>query len=341
MKEFNFCDSTYKLPHSLNEFQKRMYVHLIEWKWKNITTLPGRHNSHGREKEYDAILPEGVRDDLPLIYPPVKAALAHLIKSLPFTFHRYFHSMTSSQAAAINLFLPLLLHPGSNAVFKQVKHDFKSLATDKLYKGFGIGFRADNCGRSYLDDYNAGSCTEAEIAIAYYNDNDELCLWLFNHILTQKDFTHCRAARTRHKDAGRHFCNKKFSEILSNKDWCYYHDIKRFKYWEITEAHQSLFINQHKFGSCPFMHGMNELWRYHLMVLAVMAGEEYSNACFSVVKHPENLSVNKTISDYRQLIGDDPVFTVINSDELVSAARSLNELRLNRWVEWYRGLYNI
>jgi len=29
-------DIGYKLPRKLTDFQKKMYVHLINWKWKNI-----------------------------------------------------------------------------------------------------------------------------------------------------------------------------------------------------------------------------------------------------------------------------------------------------------------
>jgi hypothetical protein len=343
MKEFTFCDSPYKLPHSLNEFQKRMYAHLIEWKWKNITTLPGKHNSHGGEKEYDAVLPENVRDSLPLIYPPVRGELAAHLKLFPFSFHRYFHSMASSQAAVINLFLPLLLHPGANAIFRQVKPGFKSLATDKLYKGFRLGFRGrtgEDC-KEVLADYHAGSCTEAGIAIAYYNNGGELCLWLINHKFTEKDFTHCRVSRSKGQDPDRHFCDRPFSEITARKNLCYYHDVKGFRYWELSEAWESFFVNHHELGECPFRCGMNELWRIQLMALAIEAGNEYPNVFLSVVKHPGNNSVDKTINAYKRLIGNDPSFSVINSSEIVSAAQSLNELRLNRWVEWYRGLYMV
>lgn len=44
----------YKTPSALTEFQLKMYIHLIEWKWKHLTTDWGEHDGG----KYGAILPE-------------------------------------------------------------------------------------------------------------------------------------------------------------------------------------------------------------------------------------------------------------------------------------------
>jgi hypothetical protein len=41
MKEEIINGVKYKLPSPLTDFQKEIYVHLINWKWKNITREEG------------------------------------------------------------------------------------------------------------------------------------------------------------------------------------------------------------------------------------------------------------------------------------------------------------
>jgi len=31
-----------RLPGSLNPFQQKLYIHLINWKWRHITREPGK-----------------------------------------------------------------------------------------------------------------------------------------------------------------------------------------------------------------------------------------------------------------------------------------------------------
>ena len=40
MKTYTINNKQYRLPNDLNEFQIKMYVHLINWKWKYISTEP-------------------------------------------------------------------------------------------------------------------------------------------------------------------------------------------------------------------------------------------------------------------------------------------------------------
>ena len=116
MKTLTIDGNNYRLPNSLSPFQEEMYVHLINWKWQHITTEPGKDG----EILYDAILPESCAGRYPMLYPGVIQALQkHLVK-FPFRIHTYFHHMASSQAANINLFLPVLLHPKVNSILARL-----------------------------------------------------------------------------------------------------------------------------------------------------------------------------------------------------------------------------
>src|SRR5690606_6583822 len=138
-----------------------------------------------------------------------------------------------------------------------------------------------------------------------------------------------------------HNCYKSFSEILANKQVCYYHSANHYKYWNITEANLDFFVNHANFDHCPFNHGMNQLWRNQLLSLSIEQDERqpYQHVTFSVVKHPRNTALNKTIEEYQHLVGNNPKFTVFTSADVIKAATDLNDLELYRWITWYQDLY--
>jgi hypothetical protein len=70
---------------------------------------------------------------------PASALQEHLLK-YPFRIHTYFYHMASSQAANINLFLPVLLHPAADANLASLKPDFAALARSELDHGYRIEF---------------------------------------------------------------------------------------------------------------------------------------------------------------------------------------------------------
>jgi len=331
----------YKLPESLSKFQKRLYVHLINWKWLNITKEAGLHNYKGQELLYDAILPESVHEQFPIIY---KSILPDLIKHraiFNFKLHIHFFHMASSQAANVNLFLPILLDSNVNKVLKLLKPDFDSLASQCLYKGFRIEFWDGNSNKAkgLLGDHNARSGTDSDIAIAYYNKNKELCLWLIEHKLAENEFTKCGAFKSKGRNKTKHLCEKSFSELLNNKNLCYYNDVRKFDYWDITESNKSFFINHDMQVSCPFKGGMNQLWRNQMLGLALENEGVYKHVYFSVVKHPENTALDESIKQYKELIGNKPKFSVLTSFDILNAASTIGEEKLDKWIKWYKGLY--
>ncbi len=334
MRVLTIDGKDYMLPNALNPFQKEMYIHLINWKWKHITEDPGTD----RGNKYDAILPDSYADKLSMLYPEITAALERHLKKFPFRRHIYFNHMASSQAANINLFLPILTHKNADAILSALKPDFASLAMSELDLGFRIEFWDEPFGN--LGDKTKVSGTDSDIAIAYHNHQGELCLWLIEHKLTEREFTECGGSRSKAKK-DKHDCTKSFAAILNDKHSCYYHDVCKFNYWDITEANRAFFANHAEFDSCPFRMGMNQLWRNQLLALSIEKDDQqpYKHVTFSVVKHPRNWHLDKTLEVYKNLIGCNPKFTIFTSAKVVDTANSKGDAELAKWVKWYKDLY--
>lgn len=342
MKEKTLNGKTYKLPGNLSAFQEAMYIHLINWKWKNITKESGVHKYNGENIQYDAILPESVRQTYPIFHPSIKEDFKKHNSKFDFKFHKHFNHIVSSQAANINLFLPILLHPSANTILQAIKPDLKEIATDQLYKGFRIEFWDGNSNKEkgILGDHSAIAGTDSDIGIAYYNHKDELCLWLIEHKLTEREFTACGGAKSKGRKP-EHDCTKPFSQILEHKDLCYYHSGSNYEYWNITEKYQSFFENHTLYQSCPFKGGMNQLWRNQLLAFAMEDTGKYKEVYFSVVHHPKNKALNKSINQYKKLTENNPKFSAFTSREVIDSAHRINQAQLNDWIGWYRELYDV
>lgn len=334
MKVYNIEGQNYRFSNSLTPFQLGMQVHLVNWKWAHVTREPGLHNNLPN----DAILPDLCANKFSMLYPPILPAFNRHQQIFPFRIHQYFKHVASSQAANTNLFLPVLLHAKANCVFAAIKPDFARLATRYLDNGFRIEFWDEPF--NTLGDKTHLSGTDSDIGIAYYNHRDELCLWLIEHKLTENEFTTCGG----NKSKGRrpiHNCNKPFSEILADKQVCYYHSANHYNYWNITEANNEFFVNHACYKRCPFMGGMNQLWRNQLLGLSIEQDgrQPYKHVTFSVVKHPHNTALNKTITEYKALINNNPKFSVFTSADFIDATAAVNDPDLDLWIKWYRELY--
>lgn len=336
MKVHKIDGRQYHLPNTQNDFQLKMFVHLINWKWDNITTERGVD----RNLEYDAILPDRYIGQFATLYPDIREATRQHLECFPFRLHTYFNHMASSQAANINLFLPILLDAHVNEILGKLNPEFNRLATEHLDHSWRIEFWDEPFGT--LNDKNATSGTDSDIAIAYYNHDDALCLWLIEHKLTESEFTNCGG----YKSKGRqncHDCTQSFPEILKNKSICYYHDVRNFNYWNITDKNRDFFVNHTKHTQCPFRGGMNQLWRNQLLAMAVEQDDEqpYKHAHFSVVKHHENRYLDASLNAYHELIANNPKFSVLTSAKILEAANACADSELKKWIDWYRTLYNL
>lgn len=346
----------YKLPGGLNQFQGELYRHLIKWKWQYITREPGvvRKTKDGEvvEYSYDAILPAEYQrnEQWPHLYPSIVETLKDHRKLNDFRIHNHFYHMASSQAANLNLFLPLLGHPQAAAILQALKPDFAALATDQLDRGYCVEYwggnfdkRRDGIKDSLLGDKTEQAGTDADIAIAYYNHQKELCLWLVEHKLTEREFTNCGGFKSgeRRKQQEKYTCTCSFAEILADKGACYYHSAKGYKYWNITERHPEIFVGCAPDGPCPFKGGLNQLWRNQLLALAIEDQGTFKHVTFSVVRHPKNTTLNMSLIACTNLIGHNPTFSACTSLDVVQATERLGDPELAQWASWYRELYMI
>ncbi|MBC8503265.1 MAG: hypothetical protein H8D34_00275 [Chloroflexi bacterium] len=336
MKVYSLDGKEYRLPGSLNDFQQATYIHLINWKWAHITRDPGKV----RGVVYDAALPERYKDQYPTLYTEIIPVLNRHLSKFPFKVHIYFNHMASSQAANLNLFLPFLYHPNASKILAAIKPDFARLAVDQLDHGYRIEYWDEPFG--CLHDKNKATGTDSDIAIAYYNHQDELCLWLIEHKLTENEFTRCGGAKSKRKRPS-HDCTKSFAEILENKDVCFYHHMSKYEYWNITAAHQNFFANHSQYAHCPFKGGLNQLWRNQLLGLGIEGDERqpYQHVTFSVVKHPANTALDRSLDAYKDLIAHNPKFSVFTSQDVINAATRYADADLEPWIRWYKGLYNV
>jgi len=328
MKIYEINGKRYQLPNKLTDFQLKMYVHLINWKWDHLTQEPG-FNKH---VSYDASLPDELKAQYFQLYRPIKERLLDHQQKFPFKFHKFFWYMASSQAACVNLFLPLLKDPDIAAtILGKVKTDIKEIATDFLDTGFRIEFwdEPDNL----LNDHNKVSGTDADIAIAYYDHQGNINLWLIEHKLTETEFTTCGGSKSKGRTSS-HVCAPT-SAILNNPDLCYYHSGRNFRYWDITLGDASPFNANRirEYNKCPFMGGMNQLWRNQLLATSLESSTlpqwPYKKVYFSVVYHPGNNSLKPSISKYQELIGFNDRFFAFSSDKLINRVKEINEPALS------------
>ena len=88
---------------------------------------------------------------------------------------------------------------------------------------------------------------------------------------------------------------------------------------------------------CPFRGGMNQLWRNQMMAFELERIGLFKDVYFSVVSHPENTFLDKTMEEYRQLINNSNKFSDFKSKSLVDAAIEF----LPDWTDWYKRVYMI
>lgn len=329
----------YRLPATLTDFQRKMYVHLIDWKRANITSEPGTYRGH----VYDALLPESYVGKLPHLHEPVRNLFLEHQKRFPFKTHKFADHMASSQIACANLFLPLMQHPAEAArILSVVKTDIDSIAVDHLDRGFRIEFwdEPDNM----LNDHNRSTGTDSDFAIAYRNHDGILCLWLIEHKLTEAEFTTCGGAKSKGRIVGKHACTPT-AQIMKCSDLCYYHSACSYNYWPLTLAETEAFPPERlrRFTACPFKGGMNQLWRNQLLAIAIERAKQwpYQEVYFSVVRHPQNQALDASIEAFHELTGATGRFFAFTPEPIVRAAKRADESALHAWAQWYGDLYAV
>lgn len=328
----------YYMPSNLNLEQRAIYVHIIDWKRKNITTDRGLYRGH----EYDALFPEN--SEVPqMMYKPIIPYLQEMqIGYFAFKPHKFAWHAVSSQTACINLFMPILLSEEADNILPLIPgcpSGFKKIARDRLHHGFcfeywGQDIQSD---KGVLNDHSNGAGTDADVAVAYYDKEDNLCLWLIEHKLSEKEFTTCGAYKSKANEHKDNCTQCSLTSILNEPDKCHYHMIG-YKYWEILKKHQDKYQGSVDIKGCPFKDGLNQLWRNQMLAFALQDTGTYKAVTFSVCHHAKNTHLNNSINTYKALINGNKMFNSFTNYDVLNAVNT-QDSKLQEWMQWYKDVY--
>ncbi|WP_297929553.1 hypothetical protein [uncultured Coprobacter sp.] len=328
----------YYLPSDLASEQKAIYVHIIDWKRKNITTERGMYKGH----EYDAIFPN--ETTIPaMMYKPIIPLLEEMQQSdFAYKPHKFAYHAVSSQTACINLFMPLLLSENVDCILPMIPEcpsDFSKIARDKLFRGFCFEYWGQDIkqGAGVLNDHSKRAGTDADVAIAYYNMEGKLCLWLIEHKLSEKEFTVCGAYKSKANRYKNNCTQCNLMSIAKKPQKCHYHMIG-YKYWDILKKNLDRFQGSIEIKGCPFKDGLNQLWRNQVLAFALQETGIYSRVTFSVCHHAKNMMLDKSINQYKTLTNEDKMFSSFTNYDVLKAVNTLDS-ELQKWNQWYKDLY--
>lgn len=329
---------------SYEDFKQKVYSYLIKYKKEELGIDKKGISNFG--VEHDCLFPKPFCDAIiPLmIYKDIEAILKDIQKS-PFAYkpHRAasFH-VASSQTACLNLFVPILESEYADQILIQsgvTPEGFDHIDRSQLRKGYCFEYwESTKAGpKGLLGDHSRAAGTDSDVAIAYRDKDNKLCLWLIEHKLTERDFTTCGGYRSDNISLSeKEFCTScGIKELKKDHNKCYYHKHCHYKYWEIMDTHASFFSGKYTGKDCPFRGGMNQLWRNQMLALELEDKKLFEEVYFSVVSHPENTFLTKSMNQYKDLINHSPKFFDFKSTDLVKAAASY----LPDWAKWYRRVY--
>lgn len=328
----------YYLPSNLTSEQEAIYVHIIDWKRKYITTQRGLYRGH----EYDAIFPD--ENPIPeMLYKPIIPLLNEMQQGkFAYKPHKFAYHAISSQTACINLFMPLLLSEDADSILPMIPGcpaDFSKIARDKLFSGFCFEYWGQDIkqGTGVLNDHSSQAGTDADVAIAYYNKEDKLCLWLIEHKLSEKEFTMCGAYKSK-ANRNKHNCSQcDFMSIAKEPQKCHYHKIG-YEYWNILKKNMERFQGLIEIEGCPFKNGLNQLWRNQMLAFALQETGEYHTVTFSVCHHARNTMLDKSINRYKALTCGDRIFSSFTNYDVLNAVTT-HDYDLPKWIQWYKEVY--
>lgn len=328
----------YYLPNNLTLEQESIYVHIIDWKRKNITMQRGLY----RGNEYDAIFPE--ETTIPaMMYKPIIPLLEEMQRSdFAYKPHKFAYHAISSQTACINLFMPLLLSEEADRILPLIPgcpSNFKGIARDKLFRGFCFEYWGQDIkqGTGLLNDHSKQAGTDADVAIAYYDKENKLCLWLIEHKLSEKEFTICGAYKSKANLYKDNCTQSNLMNIADEPQKCYYHMIG-YRYWNILKKNQGRFNGLTEFKGCPFKDGLNQLWRNQMLAFALQETGIYSTVTFSVCHHAKNTMLDSSINRYKTLIDENKIFSSFTNYDILNAIIP-KDSNLQKWIKWYKDVY--
>lgn len=334
----------YNMASGLNDFQKMMYMHLIDWKTVHLTDEPGLFKG----QPYDYMFPGDYIKSHPIppfIYNGIHDAILEMQKGgFAYKVHKMAYHMASSQSACVNLFMPILLDQNADEIVRNipgVPSDFLKIDRERLFKGFCFEYWGQDftAGKGLLGDHSNAAGTDSDIAIAYINDKYERCLWLIEHKLTEKEFTKCGGCKS---DGNLNKNNCKafgIKDIIEKPSRCHYHRIG-YEYWKIMASRPDSFKTDFYPHECPFRGGMNQLWRNQLLAFKYVDSGQYAHVSFSVVHHRDNESLGQTMDNYKNIINPPVSFTSFANTDVLSSAENHSDT-LTEWIRFYKSLYRV
>lgn len=329
----------YYMPSTLTSVQRAIYVKIIDWKRENITRRMGTYRGHC----YDAIFPDSTT--IPkMMYKPVLSQWEQMQKGrFAYKLHKFAFHAISSQTACVNLFMPMLLSEDADRILLRLPgcpSGFKRIARDRLFHGFCFEYWGQDYlqGTGILNDHSGGAGTDADVAIAYYDQINSLCLWLIEHKLSEKDFTVCGGYKSTANNHKGHCMQFTLSDILSNPDICHYNKLG-YKYWDITAANLDKYSGAIQDVGCPFRGGLNQLWRNQILAFALQKEGMYNKVSFSVCHHAKNTMLDKSVGKYKALTNNNEMFTCFTNYDVLDAVSDTKDQFLSDWLQWYRDVY--
>ncbi len=326
------------------DFKKKVYSQLIRYKKENLGIVEKGISSHG--VEHDCLFPKPYCEEkLPsMLYAGIKPVVAD-IQASRFAYEPHLAAsahVASSQTACINLFVPILESEQADQILLEsgvAPEGFAHIDREQLRKGYCFEYWESSLegSKGLLGDHSPHAGTDSDVAIAYRDKDNKLCLWLIEHKLTEQEFTTCGGYRSKgiSKSEKANCTTCSMADLLNDHEKCYYHKHCGYYYWNIMDA-QSLFFNgSYKGPGCPFRGGMNQLWRNQMLALELESRAVFADVFFSVVTHPENTFLDKTMNEYRELTNYSHKFSDFKSDSLVHAAVKY----LPGWARWYKKVY--
>ena len=328
------------------DFKQKVYSSLIRYKQETLKIHEKGISSKGIE--HDCLLPKPYSDSkIPvMIYDGIKKTLED-IQASPYAYKPHIQAsgnIASSQTACLNLFIPVLESEHADSILKAsciAPVGFDHIDREEFRKGYCFEYWESTLegSKGLLGDHSPYAGTDSDVAIAYRNDKGERCLWLIEHKLTEQKFTMCGAYKSRGitKDEKEQCKSCGLDILLHNPNICHYHKRCGYGYWKIMNTPQcnKLYRGEYKNRGCPFRGGMNQLWRNQMLALELERRKVYTEVFFSVVTHPGNTFLDKTMEEYRELVRHSPKFSSFKSTDIVNNAKPY----LPDWAGWYQEVY--
>jgi len=243
------------------------------------------------------------------LHPALLPTAEARVSSGALPLHDYAHALNSSQAFAMNLFLPLAGgDPGAFAGFLGAELGVMLELESVDLEFFGSGDLLAEIPRAEPGPND--KLTAADVAIHLRDTDDRRGVLLVEVKLTESGFTPCGGIQSRGNrdrqpclDAGLFF---------REPDRCYlrrpYRAVRDRRYWQIFEmAHGSVgdaFPRRPSAGGCPFAGDWQQPMRNHALALAMEQAGLVDFWHLALVHHDANPFVPGPWDEYREAVAD-------------------------------------